>query len=315
MLDFILRNQSLFWGVLSLVGWIPIFAALISNRDFIAVRTVVANLSKRKEVELRRQINSRKWIYLIGLVLAVVCLAFVALRPIPKTAALEFPAPLRQTPSNHHLIVFIHGWRGDPTESWMQFPKLVIKDPRFNSCDVLSLSYPTYISRRSLTIPQLAQWLTEQMKQRDYYVKYDKIFVVAHSLGGLVAREIVIENRLGGIPDMFQELVEIATPHNGANIAGVANTLGIDRAYVKEVEPSSRFLADLRDKWNRLTPRPATFAITSVSDEIVQPASAEEQCDRFQIFPQWSHIELAKPSSNQDDRYVFAMDRILAALK
>ncbi len=87
------------------------------------------------------------------------------------------------------------------------------------------------------------------MKQRDYYAKDDKIFVVAHSLGGLVAREIIIENRLAGIPDIVQKVVEIATPHNGANIAGLASTLGIDRAYVKEVEPSSRFLVDLRDKW------------------------------------------------------------------
>ncbi len=65
----------------------------------------------------------------------------------------------------------------------------------------------------------------------------------------------------------------------------------------------------------RLTPRPATFAITSLADNIVAPASAEEQCDRFQIFPQWSHTELAKPLSSQDDRYTFVMAQILAGLQ
>jgi len=315
MLDFLLRNQSGFWGALSLIGCIPILAALFYQRHSVGRHIVVANV-RRTGADEENPKRSWRWrIYLCSLLFPLVCGIFVALRPIPQTAALEFPAPVREEKNNHHLIVFIHGWRGDPTESWKQFPKLVCNDTRLDGCNILSLSYPTYISRRSLTIPQLAQWLTEQMRQRGYYSKYDKIFIVAHSLGGLVGREIVIENRLGGLPDTVQKIVEIATPHNGANIAGLAATLGMDRAYVREVEPSSRFLGDLRDKWNRLSPRPATFAITSVEDQIVTPSSAEEQCDRFQVFPQWGHTELAKPVSLQDDRYAFAIDQIVPLLK
>ncbi len=139
MLDYILRNQSLFWGVLGLVALIPILGDLIVNRNIIGKCVVVASISKRKEVEAESRIKFRKWIYLLALIFAVLCVTFVALQPIPKTTALEFPTPVRQTAGNHHLIVFVHGWRGDPTESWMQFPNLVSKDKRFDSCHISRL--------------------------------------------------------------------------------------------------------------------------------------------------------------------------------
>ena len=311
MLDYIIRHQSAFWLMLGVISLITLLAVW-GYKLFCQLRRGSGNSGGGNVMEVIILFSNPfpKWLVPSVLLILVVFGVLVAVKPLPKTTALEFPAPIRQTAGNNALIVFIHGWQGDPTETWKQFPELLKKDKRFDGYDVLSLSYPTYISRRSLTIPQLAQWLTEQMKQRGYYSKYNNIFIIAHSLGGLVAREVVIENRLGSVPNNVRKLVEIATPHTGANIAGLALALGIDRAYVREVEPSSRYLADLRDKWNHLDPRPATFAITSVEDQVVTTASAEEQCDRYRVFPQWSHTELAKPGSANDDRYMFVMDQI-----
>jgi predicted alpha/beta hydrolase family esterase len=236
-------------------------------------------------------------------------------KPVPKTTALHLPAFLRDNRENTDLIIFIHGWTGDVTETWRDFPQLVMKDTRFDRCNVVSLSYPTYIAQRSLTVPQLSQWLSRKLRQEGYYDRHTRISIVAHSMGGLVAREIVIGNRLEGIPEKIQNLVEIATPHEGAGIAGLAGALGISRAYIKDVEPGAEYLGNLRDHWNALRPRPPTFAITSKADSVVTERSALSQCDRFLVFPQWGHTELAKPERKDDDRYSVSMDEVAAALK
>ncbi len=43
------------------------------------------------------------------------------------------------------LIIFVHGWRGSPAETWPQFHGLVFDDPTggFGGCDVVFFGYPS----------------------------------------------------------------------------------------------------------------------------------------------------------------------------
>jgi len=311
LLDSFVRNQSILFGtigaLIALFGTSSVGKRLLTD----LTRKIVSQLRPAGDMAI-----PVKLVTTVGLCLVILVFGLLAaLRPVPKTVALELPPPVRETPDNPYLILFIHGWMGDAIETWRRFPELVMEDSRFAKCDIISLSYPTYIVRRSLSIPELSQWLTRELEQRGCYTKYKKICIVAHSLGGIVAREIVIENRLGDVSDNIQKLVEVATPHLGATVAALAEAIGINRAYIKDAATGSQYLTNLQDHWNRLKRRPDTFAITSKADRIVDEKSAEWQCDRFQIFPRWGHTELAKPDSWQDDRYTFVMDEVRTALE
>ena len=314
-LDIIIQHQAFIWLSLGVIaGLFALLGTLNGSHLF--------TFSRERWDKEWKEFTGRMYggfpvpdFLLLPVLIIVGFVILAAVQPIPKTIALHLPAPLRDKHENPYLIIFIHGWTGDVAETWQDFPKLVIGDKRFEKCNVVSLSYPTYITQRSLTIPQLSQWLSRKLRQEGYYDRYAKICIVAHSMGGLVAREIVIGNRLEGVPEKVQKLVEIATPHDGAGIAGLIGAIGVGRAYIEDIKPGARYLVDLRDHWNALKPRPATFAITSKADLVVSESSALTQCDRFQVFPQWGHVDLAKPGSENDDRYSFPMDEVAAAFK
>jgi len=118
------------------------------------------------------------------------------------------------------------------------------------------------------------------------------IDVVAHSMGGLVARAALAHGRPPGVPGPAT-LVTLATPHGGADLAGVADlsTLSAAGAALAEVlpamsgalAPASRSVADLAPGSSFLTrlaaappPPPPTrvAAIGSRTDLVVPPPRA-----------------------------------------
>ena len=48
---------------------------------------------------------------------------------------------MRQDPGNKACVIFIHGFQGDPTATWADFPKLLTEDPALDGWDVLSFGY------------------------------------------------------------------------------------------------------------------------------------------------------------------------------
>jgi pimeloyl-ACP methyl ester carboxylesterase len=310
LVDFILRHQWVLFGLIGVL--LAPFVADAAGQLLAPITRMILSYWRPAQALVISTATSIP----VGVCFVLLVAALLgAFRPIPPTVALDLPPPLRETSENPYLILFVHGWMGDSVETWRRFPELVMRDRRFDKCDIISVSYPTYIVRRSLSIPQLSQWLTRELQQRGCYPRYKKICVVAHSLGGIVAREIVIENRLHNVPDNIQKLVEIATPHRGAAVADLAKGIGIARAYIKDAARDSEYLSNLQDHWNWLKPRPATFAITSKGDQIVDELSATYQCDRHQVLAGWNHTELAKPDNEREDRYAVVMDEVLTALE
>ena len=126
---------------------------------------------------------------------------------------------------------------------------------------------------------------------------------MAHSMGGLVAREITVLHRLSQSPGNIAILVEIGTPHNGAHVARLASTLGLSEDMTHDMLEASSTLKGLHVRWNQLAQRPETLCYSSPQDNIVSGSSAFYQCDYQFSFPVWSHTEMAKPESRADDRY------------
>lgn len=98
--------------------------------------------------------------------------------------------------TNKTLLLFIHGLGGNSKKTWGKFPQLIKQDPQLGSMvDVGFYSYPTTLVRipfisSAPKIQTLADGLASQLKHT--YKDYQRIIIVAHSLGGLVARKYLV---------------------------------------------------------------------------------------------------------------------------
>ena len=250
--------------------------------------------------------------FTIAAIIAVVAVAVLgSARPIPPSAGLALPPPLRDRPGNRALLLFIHGWNGDASGTWGAFPRLALTDPRLSAYNVWSIDYPTYLARRNLGVAQLADFIAHHLEATGKVSERYRVVVIAHSLGGLLARELVLRQALQGGPAPIRKLIEIATPHEGADVAGLAFALGVSRALTGDMKRGSAFLRDQRTHWQALGVKPATFCIGSRQDGVVPLESASSQCVEGTSYPSGDHRSIVQPDSLGDFRYAIPVAEVL----
>ncbi len=230
--------------------------------------------------------------------------------PVSKTVGLELPPPISKHESDT-LIIFIHGWNGDNDKTWEDFPMYASGDPELSHTDVLLISYPTFMLRRNLNIDGVSTFLNKDLKKSGILNKYKKTAIIAHSMGGLVARSIIITREEMREEKQIDFLVEIGTPHQGSDYATIASVLGISSELTGDVTPRSKYLLDLRDHWNKIHKRrPRTYCLSSPQDSVVSTDSAIAYCDYYDQYVEWGHQEMVKPTSRKDERYWWPIDEI-----
>lgn len=133
-------------------------------------------------------------------------------------------------------VVFIHGVGGAP-DNFRQLIESLDPD-RFQPWLV---SYPS-----SFRLERIGRGIYNALLFLELNHHPESMILVAHSMGGLVARQVVHSAVVGGTPEMIRGLVTIATPWAGHNMAAV----GVKRSPVVipnwvDMSPGSEFL----DKW------------------------------------------------------------------
>ena len=111
--------------------------------------------------------------------------------------------------SNDKVLLFIHGWTSSPIACWSTFiTKLepLVKEAGYTK--YLTMGYNT-----SRPINENGKLLSLYLQNKLNGAKVD---IVAHSMGGLVARS-ALENY--GKGDLVQNLITLGTPHKGSPVA------------------------------------------------------------------------------------------------
>jgi pimeloyl-ACP methyl ester carboxylesterase len=251
-------------------------------------------------------------------------------------------------------IVFVHGFTGHPMSTWSQFHDVVnlSGDPCWRQADLYFLGYDSArldirgatevllnFLRVLLPVPP-AELFSVRFKEDTLWVRrafnrYQKLYLVGHSLGGVLARNAVrlgLRDKIRKMPPGLSEMdlnavfapetleYYLANAHlrlfapaiagaRPGGLLGVLNAVGMSAVLAwsrskHELDQSSVVLSEIRQETEHFAERlPQLRAFSGVriawagEDNVV--AAVEYRCDNVgYVIPRATHKSICKPCSN-----------------
>src|SRR6185369_1728043 len=231
------------------------------------------------------------------------------------------------------VVVFVHGVLGNDTTTWgddakdRSWPKLMKYDGDFIDQDIYVARYYSPAIGHASNINEIAVRLHDQLMRKGIF-DYDEICFITHSMGGLVAKRVLV--MLDDIKKLrrVKTVIFLATPSHGAPVANVASWLSLNRQFI-DLEPTAfnTFLQSIEVDWQRLLKRrdeeravyPLSYCayetLPTAGLNIVPELYTSTKCDDTPYPIDLNHIDIAKPQSIKSDQYQWAANLILNAYK
>lgn len=228
---------------------------------------------------------------------------------------------VKKTDANKAAIVFIHGFSGDPIETWGCFPQFIEHDPAFKKWDIYSHGYNTSILpdineiwSANPSIQMLANHFRTTIIDR-LAPKYSQIAIVGHSMGGLVTQRAVLDMEAQGQDmNLIHSITLYGTPSGGLDKASMAKQFNNQ---VADMRSDMDFVKTLRNDWTAAFPSDPPFNFLAVAgdlDQFVPPRSSHEPFDeRFRKAVSGNHVDMVKPTPEKLDAYFVLREVLLTA--
>lgn len=171
-----------------------------------------------------------------------------------------------------YAILLVHGLSGT-SASFNNWIKIIHGDNtpvldlphatiRLSQFDLFVADYAT--RNGNISIYEIAQHMARELQDSVLFKKYDMVWIVVHSLGGVVLHEASLQLLSQNKPIYFRFIpafLELGVPVSGSEFAVVAQKLGpqivdylgFDPKLVKELQPDSDFLGSVNSKWSNFT--------------------------------------------------------------
>ena len=165
-----------------------------------------------------------------------------------------------------YAVVFVHGWGGDSEATWDRFPDALARMEGAGKLDAFFLHYPSMTHTMPFCASKLRQFFADVAREpvqcllrdslpsgamaRGANAKYERILVVAHSMGAVIARRALLDLPANGVQSDAFRLLFFAPAHCGSNLALlIGSGFGLDRiGFAKVVGEAARMLLpSLRD--------------------------------------------------------------------
>jgi HAD superfamily phosphoserine phosphatase-like hydrolase len=214
------------------------------------------------------------------------------------------------------LILFVHGLGGDAKATWGRFPDYIAADGQLKDFDVGFFQYPTAvigwafwtrqfwknIGRNFSKIATLADALRTLIDVR--YPQHRPIVLVAHSLGGLIARQYLVDAVMGERPLRVSKLLLFAVPNTGSGLANVARHLSWGHPHLRQLAKGADALDNLNNSWTmlKLADKVAVRYVVAGDDDVVGEASARQFPGNpdVDVVLERDHRSIVKPASSDD---------------
>lgn len=226
------------------------------------------------------------------------------------------------TPRSPVAVVFIHGIFGDGIQTWTnpsggRFFDYLEQSEYGDRLDVYAFGFNSRMFESgSDSIDEAARAL-HQFLQRDEILEYERVVVVAHSMGGLVAMQELTSHpeEAAKVPLM----VFYATPQEGSQITSIARHV-VDNDALQQMllVDNNLFLRELNNEWTELRHAGNAPRVICAYEKkpthgvmIVPWSSATRICDEAPpAIPGSDHLSIVKPGSDRDLAVVLLLNAI-----
>jgi Alpha/beta hydrolase family len=209
------------------------------------------------------------------------------------------------------LILFVHGLGGG-AGTWGSFQRLLNADDALKGrIAIAEFTFPTRLVRwlpwvwKSAPLQDLAKGLETEIRAK--YSTHSKILLVCHSLGGLIAKRVIVEAvKIGSVPPI-REVMFFATPHLGADIASWADRISHKHRHLKQLRKDSDFIELVNEDWStfKCEGYVGTTYVAGGQDAVVSRQSARAgQSVRLEFIPDKGHIDIVKPANHLDTSFL-----------
>lgn len=196
--------------------------------------------------------------------------------------------------NNKNLIIFIHGltgsndtWKNEETNN--TYPELLLKDESIaNNFDIAYFDYFTTLfniqekgwnfkslfsknksTPKNISISEISGVLKTRI---DYEFEiYDSIVIIAHSMGGLIAKKTILDYITTG--SKIKLFLSLAVPHLGSNLAIYGDFIS-SNIQLSELKPFSDETMVLTEQWMNAYNLPLTKYFKGVYEGTVNKNSA-----------------------------------------
>ena len=222
------------------------------------------------------------------------------------------------------LIVFVHGFTGDQG-SWSKFAKLVREDATLGDFKVYTMEYPASTFWETTSIRQVGELLRTELVER--FSTYSEVYLIGHSMGGLVICSMVIEQlTVGRARDLkrIKHIMLFATPNNGTQIPKL---FGWYNTQLADLSSTGQTVDDIRNEWvNRgynpkITPGDENYklqipvtVVVGLEDRFVDEASAKSFFrDPPPVTVPGDHKSMKEPDNRDSLAYVIVKNKLLSS--
>jgi len=209
-----------------------------------------------------------------------------------------------------HYLIFISGIGGSPRKTWGDFPALMTGRGSANLLCLLFYALPASRLRRpfSRKVPPIrtaVQGLRRliRLKCPDAHC----ITFVAHSLGGVVARQYLVEELKADRPSAVDKLALLATPNSAADLARAEWFISWRYPKLRQLCRGTEFIDLLNDDWTqfRMEERLDLLYIAAGQDDVVDETTAKHLWGTgfFEVAINESHRSISRPANDKSVVY------------
>jgi len=233
-----------------------------------------------------------------------------------KIISKEESSPSWERDEGNNLLLFLHGFSGESKDTFGNIPAMLQSNSNFDGWAMKPLGYAPIAEPKLgkdiwgaiLDVDKIAGYLKTSIQYK--FKNYDRIAIVAHSLGGLVAQRAIVEldedhrNRIS-------HLIMFGTPSNG--IAPEVLEKQWNKKY-SELSSEGDYIRSLRKEWKDTFSDNYPFKLkvaASTDDEFVSLESCHKTfSEEHREYVEGKHLYMVKPKSDKDATYALILDTL-----
>ena len=221
----------------------------------------------------------------------------------------EVVTSFRETENANNLMLFVHGFSGESANTFGKIPSFLMEDKRMDGWDLKPLGYSENVEPRMgkniwaavEDIEKIANYLKICFKYK--FEKYDRIAIIAHSLGGLIVQR-ALNDLQPELRTKLSHLILFGSPNSG---------IDSDQEGAEQLYAESSFIKNLRNSWNVYFKNP-TFKLKVVAgthDEYVsRDSNFAPFGEVYQEIVDGNHFSMVQPKDTYNDSYQLIVETL-----